>query len=68
MVLLNRFGPKNMKNYVEFNSGADGIKIRANSVRGRPLQKNRHLYKKIDPFRYLCPPANSAYGELTNFV
>ena len=54
MVLINRFGQNFMQNYVEFNGGGNWIKIQANSVRGRPLQKKWRLYKKNDTFRNVC--------------
>ena len=46
MVLINRFGQNFVQNYVEFNGGGRGIKSKANGVRGRPLQKKGHSYKK----------------------
>ena len=48
MVLINRFGQNFVQNYVEFNGGGDGIKIKANGVRGRPLQKKYGPAKKTD--------------------
>ena len=46
MVLINRFGQNFVQNYVEFNGGGRGIKIQANGVCGRPLQKKLWLCKK----------------------
>ena len=54
MVLINRFGQNFVQNYVEFNGGGHGIKIKANGVRARPLQEKRHPTKK-DTFRKVCP-------------
>ena len=47
MVLINRFGKNWVQNYVEFNGGGDELKIQANGVRGRPLQKKYDLQKKV---------------------
>ena len=46
MVLINRFGKNWVQNYVEFNGGGDELKIKANGVRGRPLQKSTGPAKK----------------------
>ena len=63
MVLINRFGQNFVQNYVEFNGGGRGIKIKANGVRGRPLQKKGHPTKKKTLFvRFVRKPYVLGFG------
>ena len=52
MVLINRFGQNFVQNYVEFNGGGRGIKIQANPVSGRPVQKKSRRGQKKSPFPF----------------
>ena len=51
-----------MQNYVEFSGGGHGIKIKANGVRGRPLQKKGTLQKKTLFVRFVREPYVLGFG------